>query len=80
MKSACALLASSLLFAACTSAPAPEPAAPAATGRRATAEPTGRISRAAATVPRTAAGDRVTIACPTRAGCRFASTRGVWGS
>lgn len=32
MKSACALLASSLLFAACTSAPAPEPAAPAATG------------------------------------------------
>ena len=32
MKSACALLASSLLFAACTSAPAPEPAAPAASG------------------------------------------------
>jgi Cytochrome C' len=32
MKSACALLVSSLLFAACTSAPAPEPAAPATTG------------------------------------------------
>jgi len=29
MKSACVLLASSLIFAACTSAPAPEPAAPA---------------------------------------------------
>jgi hypothetical protein len=32
MKSACALIASSLLFAACTSAPAPQPATPAATG------------------------------------------------
>ena len=32
MKSVCALIASSLLFAACTSAPAPQPAAPAATG------------------------------------------------
>jgi len=30
MKSVCALIASSLLFAACTSAPAPQPAAPAA--------------------------------------------------
>jgi cytochrome c556 len=49
MKSACALLASSLLFAACTTAPAPEPAAPAATGPA--AKPYGNLAQMMRAIP-----------------------------
>jgi hypothetical protein len=49
MKSACALLASSLLLAACTSAPAPEPAAPAAQGP--TAMPYANLNQMMRAIP-----------------------------
>src|SRR5215207_3744570 len=49
MKSACALLASSLLFAACTSAPAPPPAAPAPSGP--TGKPYGSLAQMMRGIP-----------------------------
>ena len=49
MKSVCALIASSLLFAACTSAPAPQPAAPAATGPA--AKPYGSLAQMMRAIP-----------------------------
>jgi len=51
MKSACALLASSLFFTACTSAPAPPPAAPAPAATGTAAKPYGNLLQMMRAIP-----------------------------